>query len=177
MTMEVEAKAYCDDLTELEERIKGLGAEFASEVEQVDIYFNHPARDFAQTDEALRIRRVGDKAIFTYKGPKIDSQTKTREELSVELSDGDAMKEVLLKLGFSEVGVVKKMRKKYQVGEFKVCLDEVEGLGSFVELEVEVTTDDQDKVARSRDDILRTLEEWGLSRIERKSYLELLLGD
>ncbi len=176
MSIEVEAKAYCEDLLEIEERIKGLGAEFVSELEQVDTYFNHPTRDFAQTDEALRIRRAGEKATFTYKGPKIDSQTKTREELKVELSDGDAMRDVLLKLGFSEVGVVKKLRKKYQVGEFKVCLDEVEGLGSFVELEVEVPSGDQDEIARSRDDILKTMNDWGLSKIERKSYLELLLG-
>jgi adenylate cyclase class 2 len=176
MAIEVEAKAYCEDLLGFEERIKGLGAEYKSEVEQVDIYFNHPARDFGQTDEALRIRRVGGKATFTYKGPKIDLLTKTREELKVELSDGDAMKEVLLKLGFSEVGTVRKVRRKYKLNEFKVCLDEVEGLGSFVELEVEVPAGDQDQVTRSRDDILKTMNEWGLDRVERRSYLELLLG-
>jgi predicted adenylyl cyclase CyaB len=55
-------------------------------------------------------------------------------------------------------------------------LDEVEGLGSFVELEVEVSADDQDEVSRSRDEILKTMNEWGLDRIERRSYLELLLG-
>ena len=176
MVMEVEAKAYCKDLPEFEKRIKGLGGEFLDEVEQVDTYFNHPARDFAQTDEALRIRRVGDRAIFTYKGPKIDSQTKTREEVKVEVRDGDAMREIILKLGFVEVGRVKKVRRKYKLKEFKVCLDEVEGLDSFVELEVEVPSDDQDEVSRSRDKILKTLVEWGLEKIERKSYLELLLG-
>jgi adenylate cyclase class 2 len=176
MSMEVEAKAYCEDLSEFEERIKGLGAEFIHEVEQVDTYFNHPARDFAQTDEALRIRRVGEKATLTYKGPKIDSLTKTREELKVELSDGDEMKDVLLKLGFKEVGMVRKVRKKYKLDEFKVCLDRVEGLGSFVELEAECDSDDQNEVSRLRDKILKTLKEWELEKIERRSYLELLLG-
>jgi predicted adenylyl cyclase CyaB len=55
-------------------------------------------------------------------------------------------------------------------------LDEVEGLGSFVELEVEVPAGDQDEVTQSRDDILKTMNEWGLDRTERRSYLELLLG-
>jgi adenylate cyclase class 2 len=175
MSMEVEAKAYCDDLSKIEKMILELGGEFQEEVEQVDIYFNHPLRDFAQTDEALRIRRAEDKATFTYKGPKIDSQTKTREELKVQLSDGDAMREVLSKLGFLEVGTVKKVRKKYKLNEFKVCLDDVKGLGSFVELEVEVSKDDQDEVSRLRDIILKTMKEWGLEKVERRSYLELLL--
>lgn len=177
MSMEVEAKAYCEDLLEFERKIRDFGAEFSNEVEQVDTYFNHPARDFAQTDEALRIRMVGQKATFTYKGPKIDNLTKTREEIKVELEDEEVLKEILLKLGFVEVGTVRKVRRKYMFNDLKICLDEVDGLGSFVELEVEVPGDDQYKIDRIRSEILKKLNEWGLAKIERKSYLELLLED
>ena len=44
-----------------------------------------PCRDFAQTDEALRIRTVGDTSFVTYKGPKLDATTKTRRELELPL--------------------------------------------------------------------------------------------
>ena len=63
---------------------------------QEDIYFNSPIVDFAKTDEALRIRttKQGDeKHIFiTYKGAKIDSESKTREE--IELSE--SINEILM---------------------------------------------------------------------------------
>ena len=38
-------------------RLEELGGEYQAELRQVDSYFAHPARDFAVTDEALRIRR------------------------------------------------------------------------------------------------------------------------
>jgi adenylate cyclase class 2 len=176
MSMEVEAKAYCEDLSVIEELIKGLGAEYKEEIEQFDTYYNHPARDFAQTDEALRIRWVHEKAHLTYKGPKIDDITKTREEIAVEVEDGDHAKEILVKLGFSEVGTVRKIRKKYNFNEFVICMDKVDGLGSFVEMEAQCDSDDSEEVSRLTGNILRTLKEWGLEKIERKSYLELLLG-
>ncbi len=175
MVMEVEAKAHCKDLGEIERRIVGLGAEFQEELEQIDTYYNHPARDFAQTDEALRIRRVDEKAYLTYKGSKIDNITKTREEMEVLVENGDSVKEILDKLGFSEVGTVKKVRKKYTFNDFIICLDKVDGLGSFVEMEAQCDSEDSEEVSRLRDEILRTLKELGLEKIERKSYLELLL--
>ena len=49
--------------------------------EQVDTYFSHPARDFAATDEALRIRSIDQENFVTYKGPKLDATTKTRREI------------------------------------------------------------------------------------------------
>ena len=38
-----------------------------------------------QTDEALRIRQVDGRPLITYKGPKIDRQTKTRREIELPL--------------------------------------------------------------------------------------------
>ena len=56
---------------------------------EVDRYFNHPARDFAETDEALRIRRIGPVNRITYKGPRVDTVTKTRQELELPLVEGE----------------------------------------------------------------------------------------
>ena len=43
-------------------RIESIGAEPAGAVSQVDTYYDHPVREFAETDEALRIRRETDDA-------------------------------------------------------------------------------------------------------------------
>ena len=86
---------------------------------QSDRYFAHPSRDFARTDEALRIRTVGASSFVTYKGPKIDVTTKTRRELELPLDPGDAdgsqFAELLTALGFTPVAVVRKQRCPFHI--------------------------------------------------------------
>jgi adenylate cyclase, class 2 len=59
MTYEVEQKFPVADMQELERCITALGATISDPQTEADLYFAHPARDFAKTDEALRIRRTG----------------------------------------------------------------------------------------------------------------------
>jgi adenylate cyclase class 2 len=125
MSIEVEAKAYAANLSAIEKELIEKGAKFVTKVKQKDTYFNHPNRDFAETDEALRIREVDGKTFFTYKGPKMDSVTKTREEIEIQVEDPESSREFLLRLGFKEVRVVNKIRIKYRINDFVVCLDEV----------------------------------------------------
>ena len=54
--IEVEVKAKIDDFKEMEERLSKIGAAKSKTEFQEDIYFASPIVDFAQTDEALRIR-------------------------------------------------------------------------------------------------------------------------
>ena len=83
--IEVEVKAKIDNFEDMEKKLENLGAIKSKKEFQEDIYFNSPIVDFAKTDEALRIRTTkenNEKNIFiTYKGPKIDSKSKTREEI------------------------------------------------------------------------------------------------
>jgi adenylate cyclase class 2 len=176
MPIEIEAKAYADDLEGIEKKILSMGAKLTWQGEQKDIYYNHPARDFASTDEALRVREEGEKVILTYKGPKIDDITKTREEIKVNVGDMPSIKEILIKLGFKEVGVVKKHRKKYILSEFKICLDDVADLGGFVEIESLFYPEiSNENIEMKREDILTFLDELKIKKMERRSYLELLL--
>ena len=74
-------------------------------IDQEDIYLSHPSRDFRVTNEALRIRRIGDENRITYKGPRLSGPTKTREEIEISLDHGQVAFEQLLRLlenlGFS----------------------------------------------------------------------------
>ncbi len=177
MPIEIEAKAYARNLNEIEQKILKIGAILKWEGDQLDTYYNHPMRDFAKTDEALRIREAEDRTFFTYKGPKIDTVTKTREEIKVQVENSYSILEILIKLGFKEVLRVKKHRKKFLYNEFTICLDSVENLGDFVEMETSVSSETpEEKVSGIRGNILKTMEEWGLLELERKSYLELLLA-
>jgi len=59
----------------------------------------------------------------------------------------------------------------YELGEFIICLDDVAGLGTFVEVEARGV----DTIEKARDGALALLEQLKLHRTERRSYLELLL--
>src|SRR5262249_34999461 len=148
---------------------------------QLDRYFNHPSRDFAQTDEALRLRQVGQSNFITYKGPKLDATTKTRREIELPLPAGDEMlkhyAELLTALGFRPVAEVHKTRRQvhlaWQGREIEIALDNVTGLGDFIELEL--STDETD-IESAKGAIASLAAELGLTDSERRSYLELLLA-
>jgi adenylate cyclase class 2 len=178
--LEVEVKYAVPDFGAVEERLRGFSAEPAEDRHDADAYFNAPHRDFAESDEAVRIRRIGRQNVITYKGPRTDKLTKTRTEIEVALADGaeaaDKMAQVLLALGFRPTATVKKHRRVFEFsrGGFDVqaCLDEVAEVGSYVELEIMADEADLD---RARAVVLDCAKELGLSKMERRSYLELLL--
>src|SRR5262245_45114391 len=115
MQWEVEQKFPLNDAPAVRTKLLELGARFESPIEQVDRYFNHPSRDFAQTDEAFRLRQVADKNFITYKGPKLDPTTKTRREIELPLPPGRLIPgkftELFAALGFQLVGTVSKCRE------------------------------------------------------------------
>ena len=56
--IEVEAKAKIDNFNTMRRKILKLNALKIKDEHQEDIYFNSPLKDFAKTDEALRIRKT-----------------------------------------------------------------------------------------------------------------------
>lgn len=168
--LEIEIKAWCEGLDEARRRITAMGGKAVKSIQERDLYFNHPSRDFAVTDEALRIRREAAKNFLTYKGPKIGVRSKTRVEEEVEVRDFETMKAILVHLGFLEVLQVIKEREILRLNDITICLDRLAGLGEFVELEIL----GEDRITAEKA-LFNLAEKIGLSRFERKSYLELLL--
>lgn len=178
--VEVEIKFPSPDGTVLERRLREFGAGLVIEREEVDQYYNASDRDFAQTDEALRVRQIDSQAYVTYKGPRRDLQTKTRTEIEVPLASGpenaSLLGSLLTHLGYRPVARVAKRRRVYglETGGLhaEVCLDEVEGVGSYVEVEILA---DEEEVNRARTALLDLAGKLGLEGSERRSYLQLLL--
>lgn len=168
--MEVEVKARCDDLESIEFKALAMGARFVRDMEQSDIFLSHPARDFGKTDESLRMRWAGNRCYLTYKGPREKGQVKAREEIELEVGDGEGLLVALERLGFKKVGEVTKIRRMLSFGDADICLDDVEDLGTFVE--VEVKAEDIDHAKKRAMAILTDL---GLKRnIVKASYFEML---
>jgi adenylate cyclase, class 2 len=180
MTFEVEMKFPIGDVAAFVERLEGAGGKRGQSVQQTDMYFNHPSRDFGRTDEAFRVRSTDGRHRVTYKGPLVDAETKTRREIEIPIgeSDEDAgrLQEMLACLGFREVRTVRKTRDDFALSfegrPFEVCVDRVEGLGDFVELETQA---DDAGLAAARESVQRLAKHLGLANSERRSYLCLLM--
>jgi len=184
---EVEMKFPVADAAAIESRLRAAGATCRETVSQLDRYFNHPCRDFALTDEAVRLRQVGERVELTYKGPRVDAVTKTRREHSLPLAATDAIggpratieawTEVLVTLGFRVVAEVAKERMVLSLEleslAVEIAIDAVAGLGTYVELEVLA---EEAGLDAARDGLRGLARELGLEVSERRSYLELLLA-
>lgn len=153
------------------EKLLSLGFSFLGEGREVDIYFQHPCRDFASTDEALRVRLSGGRVVVTYKGPRIGAGAKTRFEVST-VADESAL-ELLKRLGFVEVARVVKRREYFRSGDYLVSLDWVEGLGEFVEIEKVVG--DESEIPKAVEELRSLAADLGLEEEVKETYLELVL--
>lgn len=179
--IEVELKFRVADVAETRRMAEELGGKAGSAIEQADIYYAHPTRDFAQTDEALRVRIVGETACVTYKGPLLDSETKSRQETEIWFSggavDGRRFGGLLAKLGFREVREVRKKREAWHLDwegqEVELVLDLVEGLGPFVELE---TSASSATFADAKAKLMSLAKRLRLQDSERRSYLAMLMA-
>lgn len=181
MTYEVEQKYHVDDVAELENRLRELGAVEEQTQQHKDTYYNHPSRDFAETQEAFRVRRVNGVPMITYKGTKLPGTVKARRELEWRLDPGDAdgakMEELLELLSFRRVAVVEKRRRCFSMPadltDFGVMIDQVSELGSFAELELIAADSSQVEAARER--ICQLSGRLGLHQAEPRSYLTMIL--
>jgi adenylate cyclase class 2 len=175
---EVECKVRADH-DSVRSRLESVGSERIESVTQEDTYYDAPDREFAETDEALRVReeRAGEasETLLTYKGPLVDTESKTREEAETPVTDPAAMRSILEGLGYEPAATVRKERDRYSVDGVVVTLDNVEGLGEFVEAELET----EDDVDAARERVQSVLERLDLDPDEgiRTSYLGLLLAE
>jgi adenylate cyclase class 2 len=178
--LEIEVKYLAPDRQALEAKLRALRAREVGEHEEADHYFNAPDRDFRKTDEAFRIRRIGEQNFLTYKGPRQAGPTKTRPEIEVPFGDGEAaandLGRLLQHLGYRPVAIVRKKRRVYDLKrdgfDVHISLDDVEQVGPYAE--VEIVAEERDADA-ARAAVLALTAELGLSNSERRSYLQLLL--
>ena len=174
MTMiEVEVKAKINGFEEMEERLEKLGAVKSKREFQEDIYFKSPIVDFAQSDEALRIRTTDTDVFITYKGPKLNDKAKTRKEVEMKIESASKAKDIFEEIGFTEARTVRKNRQYYTFKNFEISLDDVEGLDPY--MEIEISLDDNNDYCEAQSKIFELYEKLGITDgFERTSYLELL---
>lgn len=151
-------------------RLRAIGATRGSETVQDDTFWSHPQRDFAQTDEALRVRREAARTILTYKGPRLEADAKVRPEYNVGLEESPD--DLLGALGFAPTARLNKHRTTWLFAGVEVAMDSVAGLGSFIEIEALTGVDDPVRVIEGVRDTLGLSDEPAI----QESYLALALA-
>lgn len=178
--IEVEIKVQIQNKEQLAEELRNNGFEKGNLFRETDIYFDKESGELRKGDQALRIRQYENLTLhektscITYKGPKLDQISMTRKELEMKIEDGETGKEILANLGFHPVMPVVKLRQYYHKKEMTACLDHVEGLGDYLELEIVVENEEEKE--EGLDSILALLAKLGYRKedIIRTSYLSML---
>jgi adenylate cyclase class 2 len=177
---EVELKFRIETVRPIEVELQQIGAVETDVVFHNDRYFNHPSRDFRSTDEAFRIRSIGEANCVTYKGAVQGSVAKTRHEIEVEFAEGAEASAQLFNmvqlLGFRFVREVHKSRRSYTLSknrfDFVLAVDDVPGLGRFLEIELLAENEQREAAEAAVWELARHLK---LTVAEPRSYLDLLL--
>jgi predicted adenylyl cyclase CyaB len=129
MPSNIEIKARIQYFDEIRRRAEGLSDRPVEIIPQEDIFFRTP-----QGRLKLRILSGNRGQLIYYNRPDQEGPKRSDYHLSLT-SDPENLKRVL-ELAYGVRGVVRKTRYLYLVGQTRVHLDEVEGLGQFMELEV-----------------------------------------
>ncbi len=160
--LEFELKVRISSLDPVRQQLIGHNARFCGRIHEHDIYYNAPHRDFGVTDEAIRVR---------YKIKT--SGLKAREELNTVVDSGAVFEQMLDRLGFTRTAEVNKWRENYRLSGAAITLDEVEDLGTFVEIEI-LAEDENSNTAARIEAIAKEIGVCGEPILA--SYLELLLS-
>ena len=173
--IEVEVKVRIKDVESMEKRIEEQGAEYEGMIKQADEYFDFPDRWIFNSGGAFRVRAADGNYRVTYKGVKKDKETTSRDEIEIAIESADKMTEILENIGFIRLCEIKKKRKVYLLAGLKIALDEVDGLGSFMEIEGMANSEEEYKAKKG--EIFKLLDKLRvpLADISQKSYMELAL--
>ena len=135
--LEIEAKFYVQDLTRIQARLEGLGAQRVQDrVLETNIRFDLPGARLRAAGRVLRLRRDTE-ARLTYKSASSKTQgVLSREEIEFVVEDFETAKRFLEALGYQKLFYYEKYRTTYQLDQSFVMLDELP-YGNFVEIEGE----------------------------------------
>lgn len=128
MPVNIEIKARVRNLDDLKSRAEAIRDQPAALLIQEDTFFPAP-------QGRLKLRTQPDKSQLVYYEREDSIDPKPSNFQLYNTSDPQTLK-ALLSMAYGVRGVVRKKRWLYMVKSTRIHVDEVEGLGNFMELEV-----------------------------------------
>ena len=164
MKLEIEVKAKVKDFEIIKNKLKEIGCVLSMPIIQDDYIYNKKGLNLYKDNAGfpvLRIREQNGKIIFTLKKNRSNELDCIEKEL--EVSNKDILKDIFELLDYESTVEVHKKRIKTNYKDYEICLDEVDGLGSYIEVE-KMSDEDGEKVQNELFEFLQTL---GVSKEDR----------
>jgi adenylate cyclase class 2 len=133
---EIEVKYRVDDLETLVAALKARGIELSDHVYQDDQAYAPDGWQFGDSKLGvtfLRLRTVDGRHYFALKQPGENAQA--CQEYETEVADRAAMHGAILHMGYYPTVRIAKVRRTATLEHCSLCVDDLEGVGAFLELE------------------------------------------
>ena len=166
---EIEIKAKLRDKKSVMKKLGDFGCKFEPKITQEDVVFSEKigsVEKYMSNKNFLRLRvKNNGKILFTIKQRQKNHLDKIEHE--VEISSKEEMKKALLLIGYKEAVGIKKTRVITHYDGREICLDEVEGLGDFIEMETLVSDGDAEKI---QEEMFKFFEKIGIKPDDRINF-------
>ncbi|MBI5529920.1 MAG: class IV adenylate cyclase [Candidatus Doudnabacteria bacterium] len=165
---EIEIKVQLENFDAVKAVLEQQGCVFSPVKEQKDTIFipnQEPTVPVPAGVNVLRIRRQKNKIVFTLKQSDFGNNL-SKTEIETEILDGESMENAIAHLDYKKVAIINKTRQTCEFKGFEICLDRVEGLGDY--LEMEKITDEDPKVIQA--EMMSQLESLGVDTSKRIDY-------
>ena len=179
--IEVECKLKIDSKDHIESMLKDLGFIYVKTVYENDTYFDNAEGYVRSHDSALRIRVTKESDVnntiveINFKGAKYDNRTMTRPEFETTVADPVIIEKILNSIGYFGVDPkVNKSRVVYSLDDITACLDTVDGLGDYLELEILVENEAEKDNALNRINSILNKIGYSIDDSTTTSYLSAL---
>jgi adenylate cyclase class 2 len=149
---EIEVKAYLKNRELVVENLTKLGCVFDEAIFQDSMDFslvqNPTLTQYLAGGIFLRIRTTNNKHVFSIKKPIVGEHQLSKIEHETEITNRAELEKLLGVMGYFPALQIKKERVIGHLNGYEICLDEVENIGSFIE--VEKMSDEDPKIVRAQ---------------------------
>ena len=167
MPANIEIKARVNDFLGLRQRAEQLTDTPCQVIPQVDTFFNCP-------HGRIKLRELSPQHGQLVSYHRQDVTGPKHSEYKIFETDNPAGLKLILAETFGVRGVVSKVRYLYMVGQTRIHLDDVAGLGIFMELEVVLRPDQTDEQGQAiAEDLMRKLDIQAVDLIDG-AYMDML---
>jgi predicted adenylyl cyclase CyaB len=140
---EVEVKVIEIDREAVETKLRSLGAFKTFEGDTETVFFDFASRIITSAGDLLRLRKIGEKTVLTFKKFVQSETAKVRHEYEVSVSDFESMRLILESLGLLQIQRMKKHRTSYALKTgIRIDLDKYTGEFSHIPDLMEIEGED-----------------------------------
>lgn len=172
---EIELKFKVENLNDIITFLEKNNCELSSVMKQNDTIYVQDLNDVESKEGSiwLRVRKTNDVVELNYK--KQSAKKMESEEIEFEVDSYEKANAFLKALGFKEWVQVNKKRRYSKYKDYNICIDEVERLGSFIEIELLVK--EQDDI-NYEEQLLTVAKEMGIDANNRiNSHYDTMISE